>query len=74
MNVEAIANMSGILRDNIIRSHDKFKKIAWDILWLNFKFHGENELYPTILEMEFSILRLTQIIDELINSIKFMIW
>ena len=73
MNVEAIANLSGILSDNIIRSQNKFKEITRDILWLNLTIHGQNELYATIREMEFSILRLTQQLDELINSIQFMI-
>ena len=73
MNVEAIANLSGILRDNIIRSHDKFQEITRDILWLNLTIHGQNELYTTIREMEFSILRLTQQLDGLINAIQFMI-
>jgi regulator of replication initiation timing len=73
VNVEAIANLSGILRDNIIRSHDKFQEITRDILWLNLTIHGQNELYTSIREMEFSILRLTQQLDELINAIQFMI-
>jgi len=28
VNVDAIPNLSGILRDNIIRSHDKFQEIT----------------------------------------------
>ena len=73
VNVEAIANLSGILRDNIIRSHDKFQEITRDILWLNLTIHGQNELYTSIREMEFSILPLTQQLDELINAILFMV-
>jgi hypothetical protein len=72
VHVEAIANLSGIFRDNIIRSHDKFQEIARDILWLNLTIHGQNELNTTIREMEFSILRLTQQLDELINATQFM--
>jgi len=73
VNVEAIANLSGILRDNIIRSRDKFQEITRDILWLNLTIHGQNELYTTIREVEFSFLHPTQQLEELINSIQFMI-
>ena len=32
VNVDAIANLSGILRDSIIKSHDKFQEITSNIL------------------------------------------
>jgi succinate dehydrogenase hydrophobic anchor subunit len=35
VNSHAIANLSGILKDVLIRSDDRFKQITRDILWLN---------------------------------------
>jgi len=60
VNVDAIANLSGILGDNIIRSHDKFQEIVIDILWMNLTIYGQRVLHTTIREQEFSILRLIQ--------------
>ena len=32
MNAETIANLSGVIRDGMIKSHDKFGEITRDIL------------------------------------------
>jgi len=34
-NAELIANLSSVIRDNIITSHDRFQQITKDLLWLN---------------------------------------
>ena len=41
INADAIANLTTALRDQIIQSHDEFKKIATDILWLNVTIFGQ---------------------------------
>ena len=38
LNTESIANLSSIVKDSIIQSHDKYQQFTRDILWLNFTF------------------------------------
>jgi len=45
VNSHAIANLSGILKDVLIKSDDKFKQITRDILWLNVTMYSHSELY-----------------------------
>ena len=40
-------------------------------MWLNLTIHGQNTLFMTIRKLEFSILRLTQQLDELINAVQY---
>jgi len=42
-NAELIANLSIFIRDNIIRSHDRFQKITKGLLWLNLTVYGQRE-------------------------------
>jgi hypothetical protein len=58
-NAESKANLSIVIRGNIIRSHDRFQRITKDLLWLNLTVFGQNELFTMILQLEFSILQLT---------------
>ena len=34
VNAEAIANLSSIVKDNIIQSHDRFQEIIRDFVWI----------------------------------------
>jgi hypothetical protein len=47
-DTEAIANLSKILRDDMIRAHDKFQQLASEILWLNVTFLGQSKLHSVI--------------------------
>jgi hypothetical protein len=44
MNPNAIANLSAIVKNNMIRSHDKFQQLARDIAYLNLTLHGQSDL------------------------------
>jgi hypothetical protein len=35
INVDAIVNLSYIVKDNIVQSHDKFQQLTRDLMWLN---------------------------------------
>ena len=48
VNSEAIANLSSIVKDNIIQSHDKFQEITRDLMWLNVTVYAQSELFSTI--------------------------
>ena len=72
-NAEFIANLSSVIRDCIIRSHDRFQQITKYLLWLNLTVYGQSELFTMIRELEFSILQLTQRLDELTNAIQYVV-
>jgi hypothetical protein len=52
VNADAIANLSSILRDQVIESHDRFQEIASDIIWLNISLLGQSTLYRHIRQLE----------------------
>ena len=69
VNADANANLSGIIRDDMIKSHDKFLAITRDILWLNMTIYAQSALFMTIRQLELAVLQLTQQLDELMNAI-----
>ena len=73
VNADAIANLSGIIRDDMIKSHDKFQEITRDILWLNLTIHGQSVLFMTIRQLELAVLHLTQQLDEQMDAIQCII-
>jgi hypothetical protein len=73
INSNGIAYLSDIVKNNMIRSHDKFQQIARDIVYLNLTLHGQSDLYTDIRQLEFSLLQLTQQLEELFNVFQFAI-
>jgi hypothetical protein len=69
VNANAIANLSDIIRDDMIKSHDKFREITRDILWLNMTIYGQSALFTKIRQLELTALQLTQQLDELMDAI-----
>jgi len=72
-NAEIIANLSSVIKDNIIRSHDRFQQITKDLLWLNLTVYGQSELFTMIRQLIFSIIQLTERLDELTNAIQYVV-
>ena len=72
MNVDAISNLSSIIKSNIIDSYQKFQQTTRENLWLNLTIHGQSTLF-TIRQLEFGILQLTQQFDELTNAVQHVI-
>ena len=70
VNTKAIANLSSIVSDFIIRSHDRFGEVTRDILWLNVAIHSQSEIYMSVRQLEFSLLQLMQQVDELLAAIQ----
>jgi hypothetical protein len=68
VNSHAIANLSGILQDVLIKFDDKFKQITKDILWLNVTMYSHSELFMFIRQLEFAILQLTQQVTDTIDA------
>jgi len=73
VNANAVGNLSGIIRDDMIKSHDKFREITRDILWLNMTICGQSALFMTIRHLELAVLQLTQQLDELMDAIQSII-
>jgi len=70
VNTNAIANLSSIVRDFVIRSHDRFGDMTRDILWLNVTIDSQSEIYMAVRQLEFSLLQLILQVDELIVAIQ----
>jgi hypothetical protein len=63
LDTEAVANLSNVIKDHMIKSHDKLQQTARDIIWLNVTFFGHCTLYSYIRRLEFSFLQLQQVTD-----------
>ena len=70
VDTEAIANLSNIIKDNMIQLHERFQQIARDILWLNITLFGQSELHTVIRQLEFTLFQLVQQIDDFFNIIQ----
>ena len=70
INAEAISNLSSIVKDSIIRSHDKFQELTRDLMWLNITVYTQSEIFTTVRQLEFALLRLIQQLDELSSALQ----
>jgi len=73
LNTESIANLSSIVKDSTIQSHDKYQQFTRDLLLLNFTFLGQSTIYTAVRQMEFTLLQLTQQLDEIFDAIQLAI-
>ena len=61
---------SSIVKDNIIQSHDKFQDLTTGLMSLNITVYAQSELFTTIRQLEFALLRLIQQLDELSSALQ----
>jgi hypothetical protein len=73
LNTKSIANLSSIVKDSIIQSHDKYQQITRDLFWFNLIFLGETTTYTAVRQMEFTLLQLTQKLDKIFEAIQLAI-
>jgi len=45
VNAEAIANLSSVVKDNIVQSQDRFREITRDLMWLNITVYSQRIVY-----------------------------
>jgi len=69
VNSDATANLSTLVKDTMVQSHDEFQHVARDILWFNVTIHNQSKLYM----IEFSLLLLVQQTDKLLASIQWVL-
>jgi hypothetical protein len=48
INANDLANLSNIIKQNTIQSHDKIQQITRDVMWLNLTLHGQGELHTVV--------------------------
>jgi len=70
VNSNAVANLSSIVKDVIIHSHDNYIQVTRNMLCLNITIHIQGELSTIIRQLEFALLQLTQQLSELMNVIQ----
>jgi len=72
-NTESVANLSNIVKDSIIQSHDKYQQITRYIFWFNLTFLGQSTTYAAVRQMAFTLLQLTQQLGEIFDAIQLAI-
>jgi hypothetical protein len=69
-NADAIANLSNIVKDSIVKSHDTFQNITRDLLWFNVTIYGQSEMYMAARQLEFALRQLLHQIDNISAAIQ----
>ena len=64
INAEAIANLTTVIKDNLVHSHEKFQNMTKALAWLHFTVQRQSALFTAIRQIEFSLLQLTQQSDD----------
>ena len=73
INTNTLTNLSNIVRDTIVQSHDRFQQLTRDIMWLNVTNYNQSEIYMKIRQLEFALLQLIQQINELVASVQYIL-
>jgi hypothetical protein len=53
VNTDAIKNLSSIVKENLMNSHDQFRQVTRDLMWLNVTVYSQSEIYMAIRRLEF---------------------
>jgi len=64
VNSQAISNISTVVKDCIVQSHDRFYELTRD-MWLNLTVYSQSKVYMAVRQLEFPILQLERQVDEL---------
>ena len=70
INAMVIANLSSIVKNIVIQSHNKFQQVTQNMPWLNVTLRNYSEIYTVIRQLEFALLQLIYQTDELIGAIQ----
>jgi len=71
LQTQSIANLSTVVKNFMIDSHDRFYETTRDILWLNVTVHSQSEVYMAVRQLEFALFQLTQHVEELLAAIQY---
>ena len=70
VNTMAIASLSRIVKDTVIRFHDSFQQITQDMLWLNATVRNYSKFCTIIRQLESALLQMIHQFDELLGAIQ----
>jgi len=65
VNADAIANMSTIVKQELVQAHDRYVELTKEFMWLNLTLFNQSALFTVIRELEFALIQLTHQVDEL---------
>jgi hypothetical protein len=68
--LDGVANLSATLKDHIIRSYNESQSLAHELMLFNISFLAQSSLSTSIRQLEFSLMKLTQQLDELMNAVQ----
>jgi len=71
INTDAISNMSTIVKNELVQSHDRYVQLTRDIMWLNLILFNQSALFTVIRELEYALLQLTHQVDELLMAVQY---
>jgi len=55
VNTDAIANLSTIVKENLMNSHDQFRQVTRDHMWPNVTVYTQSEIYMAIRRLNFFV-------------------
>jgi len=70
INSQAIENLTAVIKDKLVHSHEKIQNITKDLAWFHFTVHGQSALFAAIRQIEFSLLHLTQELDDIFDAVQ----
>jgi hypothetical protein len=65
VNSDAIANLSNVIKSEVIQLHNRYTQLASDVWQINVTFAVYSSLASLIRQMEFSLLQMTVQLDEI---------
>jgi len=73
INAEEIVNLTSVVKNQMLRSHVQFLKIAKDMFWLNATLQTDSSMFTVIRHFQFTLIQLIQQIDELFDAVQLAI-
>ena len=70
IDTEAVANLSSIIKDIMVQSHERYQQVVRDMLWIIITLFGQSEMHTVIRQLEFILFQLVQQFDDLFNVVQ----
>jgi len=71
LQMQSLSNLSSVVKNFMIDSHDRFYETTRDILWLNVTVHSQSRVYMAVRQLEFALFQLTQHVEELLAAVQY---
>jgi hypothetical protein len=70
INTNSISNMSTVVKNELVQSHDRNVQLTRDVMLLNLTLFNQSALFTVIRELEYTLLQLTHQVNELLTNIQ----